>query len=724
MQIQLKNIQKYYGSVHANDDITLTIEPGQILGVLGENGAGKSTLMKILSGLISKDSGEIFIGREKQALSSPSDALRLGIGMLHQDPHDFPSMAIKEDLRIWDPSTRVKKAANDWQDLVEIQNDLGFHINLNGTVGELTVGERQQLELIRLLWLGVEVLILDEPTTGISAAQQEVLFSALKKLAKQGKTVIFVSHKLEEVKELCSCAVVLRKGRLIGERPAPFDENDLVKLMFGRQITRARTEEAGTKDVRLSIRNLNIEDFRINIENANLDLYAGEVIGLAGMEGSGQRQFLQTLAGLRQSTGGRIEFDSENINGRNCFEFQKRGIFYVPSARMEEGLVPGMRTVGDKYSSGEYFLPNLIVSAAGMKQAEYSAQMEFDQIFGAVMVFSAIILWVARHHLAAVLRQMFAPPRPGDPQGRYMPYRLAGWGFVACQGLLVAWLVAAGSGVIGAMVTVGMLSMLYLVLAKVVADTGLIYPLLPVPVSHPFELAATTALPKAKIGSYFFASLFSGILTHDLRQALPPYAQHAMAVADRAAYTQTSNWRKAIPFIGAIILALVVAYTVSGASTLFVEYRYAASLDRSNAAPINWWGSQGMVQYIAMDPTVRYANGTNTVSHNRYTHVGLGAGITAILGFMRLTVASWPIHPVGFLMCYTWGIRQIWFSIFLGWLAKVLIVHFGGSRLFSNSQSFFIGLILGEVLAAAWWLCVSLALAAMGYEYRAIALLP
>jgi general nucleoside transport system ATP-binding protein len=342
MQIQLKNIQKFYGSVHANDDITLTIEPGQILGVLGENGAGKSTLMKILSGLISKDSGEIFIGREKQALSSPSDALRLGIGMLHQDPHDFPSMAIKEDLRIWDPSTRVKKTANDWQELVEIQNDLGFHINLNGTVGELTVGERQQLELTRLLWLGVEVLILDEPTTGISAAQQEVLFSALKKLAQQGKTVIFVSHKLEEVKELCSRAVVLRKGCLIGERPAPFDENDLVKLMFGRQITRARTGEAGTQDVRLSIRNLNIEDFRINIENANLDLYAGEVIGLAGMEGSGQRQFLQTLAGLRQSTGGRIEFDGENINGRNCFEFQKRGIFYVPSARMEEGLVPGM----------------------------------------------------------------------------------------------------------------------------------------------------------------------------------------------------------------------------------------------------------------------------------------------------------------------------------------------------------------------------------------------
>ncbi len=342
MHIQLKEIHKYFGSVHANDGITLTIEPGQILGVLGENGAGKSTLMKILSGLICKDSGEIFINQQKQELNSPSDALRLGIGMLHQDPHDFPSMAIKEDLQIWDQRSGAKKNSNDWQKLVEIQKDLGFQFDLRGTVGELTVGERQQLELVRLLWLGVEVLILDEPTTGISAAQQEVLFAALKKLAGQEKTIIFVSHKLEEVKELCSRAVVLRKGCLIGERQAPFNENDLVELMFGRQITRTRISQSGTQDICMSVRNLSIEDFRISIEKVNFDLFAGEVIGLAGMEGSGQRQFLQTLAGLKQSTGGRVEIDREDINGKNCFEFQKRGIFYVPSARMEEGLVPGM----------------------------------------------------------------------------------------------------------------------------------------------------------------------------------------------------------------------------------------------------------------------------------------------------------------------------------------------------------------------------------------------
>jgi ABC-type uncharacterized transport system ATPase subunit len=342
MHIQLKNIHKKFGNIHANDGITLEIQPGVILGLLGENGAGKSTLMKILSGLIYKDNGEIIINGEKRDLQNPSDALHLGIGMLHQDPQDFPSMEIKEDLRIWDQRSTDKKQLSNWQELEGLQQDLGFHLNLNGKVGDLTVGERQQLELIRLLWLGVELLILDEPTTGISASQQETLFGALKKLAGQGKTIIFVSHKLDEVKELCGCVAVLRKGCLIGERQAPFDENDLVKLMFGRQITRTKTSRTGTAKVCLTTEHLNIDDFRISIEDVNFNLYEGEVIGLAGMEGSGQRQFLQTLAGLRQPDCGTIKIDGEVLSGKSCFEYQKHGIFYVPSARMEEGLVQGM----------------------------------------------------------------------------------------------------------------------------------------------------------------------------------------------------------------------------------------------------------------------------------------------------------------------------------------------------------------------------------------------
>ena len=357
--------------------------------------------------------------------------------------------------------------------------------------------------------------------------------------------------------------------------------------------------------------------------------------------------------------------------------------------------------------------------ALGSQQLEISQPMEFDQIFGSLVVFGAIILWVGRHHLIAVLRQMCAAGRPGDPHGRYMPYSLAGWGFVAFEVMLVAWLLAAGAGLFGAISIAGMLTLIFLVLAKVVAETGLTWPLIPVPVSHPMELAATTPLPRATLGSYLFGSMFSSILTHDLRQGVSPYVQHALVIADRSVYGQTKSWRKAIPFIGLIIVSLFVAYTVSGASMLYVEYRYQASLDSSNASPLNAWGSQGIVQAVTLDPTLRYQQGISTVRHNRLMHVGIGASITAILGYLRLSFAAWPIHPVGFLMCYTWGVRTIWFSIMIGWAVKSALVHFGGSGLFSRSSGFFIGMIFGEVLGRAFWICVSLALAAMGSQYRA-----
>jgi len=362
----------------------------------------------------------------------------------------------------------------------------------------------------------------------------------------------------------------------------------------------------------------------------------------------------------------------------------------------------------------------------GMRQTEISELMTFDQLFGAVIVFGGIILYIARQHLLAVFRQMFGPGRPDDPRGRYLPYRLAGWGFISCQLILILWLIAAGTTIVGALVIIGMLMLLFLILARIVADTGMIYPLIPVPVAHPFDVAASSfpALPHTSTSNYFFARLFSGILTHDTRQSLSPYAQHAMAVTDRAAYSHTNDWRKAIRFIGALILALAVAYLVSGAATLYVEYAYAATLDRSNASPINPWSSHTLVQYIVMDPAVTYTAGGQAVSHNRILQIGIGAAITAALGVLRLNVAAWPLHPVGFLLCYTWGLRQIWFSIFLGWLIKTIVVHFGGARMFSRAQPFFLGLIYGEVLAAAFWLVTSLVLWFLGFEYRAVILLP
>ena len=204
MKVELRNIHKHFGPVRANDGISLLIEPGTIHGILGENGAGKSTLMKVLTGFIFADSGEIVLDGRVVALTSPAEAVRLGVGMLHQDPLDFPALRVLDNLLVGSPGGILPDRASARQALQDLCIQFDFKSDPDAQVASLSIGERQQLEIARLLWLGVRVLILDEPTTAISAQQRAKLFAALRKLAAQGKTVIFVSHKLEEVEDLCT----------------------------------------------------------------------------------------------------------------------------------------------------------------------------------------------------------------------------------------------------------------------------------------------------------------------------------------------------------------------------------------------------------------------------------------------------------------------------------------------------------------------------------------
>jgi len=418
-----------------------------------------------------------------------------------------------------------------------------------------------------------------------------------------------------------------------------------------------------------------------------------------------------------------LSFDINNILTEEPWRYCEWPFKYQRISFIMIGLTMFMQTRTAFSLWFIFVLLQVFRMAAGMRQSEISEPMQFDQLFGAVIVFGGILLYVARQHLFAVLRQMVGPGRADDPRGRYLPYRLAGWGFVCCQVLLISWLVAAGTTIIGALVIAGMLMLFYLILARIVADTGMIYPVLPVPVSHPFDTVAAVvpSLPHTSAGSHLLARFFSAVLTHDMRQTLPPYAQHALVVADHAAYSRTRDWRKPIRFVGVLILALVVAYLVAGAAMLYTEYSYAATLDRSNRSPIDWWVGSGMVQDIVMDPAVHYTtSGVQAVPHSRLLHIGIGAGITAALGALRLSFAGWPLHPAGFLLCYTYGIQITWFSIFLGWLAKSAIVYFGGSRLFYRAQPFFLGLIYGEVIATGFWLVSNLALWFMGFEYRVV----
>ncbi|MCP3951684.1 MAG: ATP-binding cassette domain-containing protein, partial [Desulfobacterales bacterium] len=212
MKIELKEIHKHYGPIKANNGISLCVETGTIHGILGENGAGKSTLMKILSGFCRKTEGMICLGGRPEEYNTPARAARLGIGMLYQDPLDFPSLTVLDNFILGLKRGPECSRSDLRNDLVQLAQSVGFSLDPAQLLKTLTVGERQQLEILRLLYLGIEVLILDEPTTGISAYQKETLFQALNTLTEAGKSVILVSHKLEDVESLCHHVTVLRKG--------------------------------------------------------------------------------------------------------------------------------------------------------------------------------------------------------------------------------------------------------------------------------------------------------------------------------------------------------------------------------------------------------------------------------------------------------------------------------------------------------------------------------
>ncbi len=342
MKITLQHIDKSFGKVHANDDINLTIPSGTIQGILGENGAGKSTLMKILTGYYQADSGDILLDDVKIKIASPEDAVLRGIGMLHQDPLDFPPMKVIDNFLLGTKGGLFPKKQEVEKEIIRLSNEFDFQINPDAFVETMTVGERQQLEILRLLWLGVKVLILDEPTTGISANQKEKLFATLVKLAAQGLTVIFVSHKLEEVELLCSRVAVFRQGKLVGEVVPPYKTDQFVFMMFGKSVETGEKTSFCKDDSYIKLNKIGIEDYRLHLKNINLEIKSGEVIGLAGMEGSGQRLFLRMLAGLMRPVSGRISFDEIDFTGKNYLAFQKAGVAFLPAARLEEGLIPGM----------------------------------------------------------------------------------------------------------------------------------------------------------------------------------------------------------------------------------------------------------------------------------------------------------------------------------------------------------------------------------------------
>jgi general nucleoside transport system ATP-binding protein len=341
MSLRLRGITKTYGALRANDGVDLDVAGGELHGVLGENGAGKSTLMKVLSGFVRADAGEVELDGKRLDLASPRDAIAAGIGMLHQDPLVFGPFTVLDNFLLASPgAARLDRTAGRAQ-LAAAAQRYGFTFDPDAVARTLSVGERQQLEIARLLWLGARLLIFDEPTTGISASQRDKLFDILRRLAADGLMVIFVSHKLEEIEQLCDRVTIMRAGIVVGREDLPVPAERLVELMFGRVVVIADRPPATLGGPLLQLDDVRFSD-RIDVSELSIDLAEAEVLGLAGLEGSGQRTFLRGCAGLIAADHGTITVDGVDVTRQRYDAFRNAGAHLLPAGRLEEGLVPGL----------------------------------------------------------------------------------------------------------------------------------------------------------------------------------------------------------------------------------------------------------------------------------------------------------------------------------------------------------------------------------------------
>lgn len=371
-----------------------------------------------------------------------------------------------------------------------------------------------------------------------------------------------------------------------------------------------------------------------------------------------------------------------------------------------------------------YMLYNVALMVAGSYQMEIKETTITDQLCGSAVMWGLLILWVGRSHYLMVLRQMFRGAASDEPRERYLPYRMAGWGLVVCLVVMVGWLYAAGTTMVGALAIVIMLMVLLILVTRIAAETGLYYDQVNVPLYRIW----TYALPARTTGESFFWSSFMGAaFAHDTRECAPIYMTHALKTADSAGVAGGAEGAggsrrfEGPAFVILLMVSMVVALLVSAVSTLQMDYHHATAL--SSETVINPYAVQDMAYPMVLGPTKQYMTGI-TGGSGWLANFTFGAAITAILGTLRLHYEAWPLHPIGFLLAYTAPVTHMWFNIFLGWLIKVVVVKFGGATLFRRSQPLFIGLIVGEAVAAAIFLTTALILAGLGEPYKRIYFTP
>ena len=372
----MEHITKRFPGVLASDDISLSVDEGEILALVGENGAGKTTLMNILMGIYQQDEGKIFINGSEVRFRGPEDAFEAGLGMVHQQYMLVPNMTVTENVALgykkaWKKFKIDLKMVKDRVN--EVSARYGLAVNPDAYIWQLSVGEQQRVELVKTLCLGARFLILDEPTSALTPQETDELIALLKKM-KNELSVIFISHKLNEVKALSDTVVILRHGAVVfSGNTDDYSPSQIAAMMTGHEIVLPENrEEAVRGELALSIKDISVRSDRgfLALDHLSLDVYQGEIVGLAGVSGNGQRELAEAINGLRSIESGSIEFFGTDIANKSPYYVIDHGMGYIPEERNIEGIVPSFAIRenfilkdSDKKSFSRYrFLKNKAIS--------------------------------------------------------------------------------------------------------------------------------------------------------------------------------------------------------------------------------------------------------------------------------------------------------------------------------------------------------------------------
>jgi len=343
-QLEINNITKSYGDLKANDDVSLNIKPASIHALLGENGAGKSTLVKIIYGSLMPDRGEMKWLGKPYSPKNPFDAREQGIAMVFQHFSLFESLTVEENIVLGLDGVGLKE--NFTEQIVKYSKQYGLDVNPQQVVGDLSVGARQRVEIIRCLMQNPKLLIMDEPTSVLTPQEVSDLFITLRKLSDDGCSILYISHKLEEVRQICSEATILRDGKLIENCiPQNHSQQELAEMMIGKKLIQLARSNINTGEDIFSISNLSQKSddmFGVDLKNISLSIMKGSIVGIAGVAGNGQDELMELLIGEITSPPGTLSFQGDDIGNLNSHERRQLSMFFIPEERLGHGAVPDM----------------------------------------------------------------------------------------------------------------------------------------------------------------------------------------------------------------------------------------------------------------------------------------------------------------------------------------------------------------------------------------------